>query len=90
MTNGKQTLTLIELQMFLEHKGGFAPKIPDMEAILRRCDHDADRRLNLEEFSELFRLESEPPRLPISKQMTFSPRDKMSSPKRDLPQKIDP
>lgn len=37
--------------MFLEYNG-FAPKTEDLEAILRRCDHDADRSLSLEEFAE--------------------------------------
>lgn len=31
---------------------GFQPKTEDLEAILRRCDHDADRALSLEEFAE--------------------------------------
>jgi len=31
---------------------GYQPKTEDLEAILRRCDHDADRALSLEEFAE--------------------------------------
>ena len=32
---------------------GFFPRAEDLEAILRRCDHDADRALSFEEFSEV-------------------------------------
>jgi len=31
---------------------GFQAKPEDLEAILRRCDHDADRSISLEEFAE--------------------------------------
>ena len=31
---------------------GFQAKTEDLEAILRRCDHDADRSISLEEFAE--------------------------------------
>jgi hypothetical protein len=32
---------------------GFHPRTADIEAILRRCDHDADRAFSFEEFNEL-------------------------------------
>lgn len=32
---------------------GFQPKTEDLEAILRRCDHDADRQISYEEFAEM-------------------------------------
>ena len=31
---------------------GFHPRTEDLESILRRCDHDADRMLSFEEFCE--------------------------------------
>lgn len=41
-----------DLIYFLE-QNGFYPRTEDLEAILRRCDHDADRSLNFEEFCEI-------------------------------------
>jgi Ca2+-binding EF-hand superfamily protein len=41
-----------DLIFYLE-KNGFYPQTEDLEAILRRCDHDADRELSYEEFCEL-------------------------------------
>jgi Ca2+-binding EF-hand superfamily protein len=32
---------------------GFYAKTEDLEAILRRCDHDADRSISFEEFAEI-------------------------------------
>ena len=40
-----------QLIEFLE-QNGFYPRTEDLEAILRRCDHDADRHLTFEEFCE--------------------------------------
>jgi len=40
-----------DLIWFLD-TNGFQPKTEDLEAILRRCDHDADRMISLEEFAE--------------------------------------
>lgn len=34
-------------------QNGFYPRTDDLEAILRRCDHDADRALTFDEFCEL-------------------------------------
>ena len=39
-------------------ENGFSPKTEDLEAILRRCDHDADRILSYEEFCEVIQLTS--------------------------------
>lgn len=38
---------------------GFCPETTDLEALLRRCDHDADRALCFDEFNELFYIEEE-------------------------------
>lgn len=35
----------------------FYPSASDLEAILRRCDHDADRKICYEEFHELLQAE---------------------------------
>jgi Ca2+-binding EF-hand superfamily protein len=44
-----------DLIYFLENNG-FYPRTEDLEAILRRCDHDADRAFNFEEFCEIVQL----------------------------------
>lgn len=41
-----------DLIFYLENNG-FYPRTEDLEAILRRCDHDADRALSFEEFCEI-------------------------------------
>ena len=43
------------LIIYLEDNG-FHPRTEDLEAILRRCDHDADRCLSYDEFCELTEL----------------------------------
>ena len=43
---------MVDLGMYLR-KGGFYPRTEDLEAILRRCDHDADNALSYEEFCEV-------------------------------------
>jgi hypothetical protein len=48
---GNADIHMQDLIWFLE-ANGFAPKTEDLEAILRRCDHDADRMISLEEFAE--------------------------------------
>ena len=37
-------------------QNGFYPRTEDLEAILRRCDHDADRHLTFDEFCEVTEL----------------------------------
>ena len=44
-----------DLIFYLENNG-FYPRTEDLEAILRRCDHDADRALSFEEFCEVTEL----------------------------------
>ena len=48
---GYGDIQMRELIEFLAYHG-FQPTTEDLEAILRRCDHDADRALSLEEFAE--------------------------------------
>ena len=43
---------MADLIFFLE-ENGFHPRTEDLEAILRRCDHDSDRYLSFEEFCEV-------------------------------------
>jgi len=52
VSNGYQFVSMTDLISFLENNG-FYPKTNDLEAILRRCDHDADRALSQEEFEEV-------------------------------------
>ena len=47
-----------DLIVYLEDNG-FHPRTSDIEAILRRCDHDADRAFSFEEFNELIDLPSQ-------------------------------
>lgn len=51
ISRGNPDIQMQDLIWFLDHNG-FQPKTEDLEAMLRRCDHDADRALSLEEFSE--------------------------------------
>lgn len=48
-------LTLINMSDLIQYceQNGFYPRTDDLEAILRRCDHDADRALTFDEFCEL-------------------------------------
>ncbi len=43
--------------IFYMEDNSYHPRTEDLEAILRRCDHDADRALSLEEFYELTTLQ---------------------------------
>ena len=43
---------MTDLTSYLD-QNGFYPRTEDLEAILRRCDHDADRFFSYEEFCEL-------------------------------------
>lgn len=51
IARGYSDIQMQDLIWFLE-SNGFGPKTEDLEAILRRCDHDADRMISLEEFAE--------------------------------------
>ena len=52
ISRGQSLITMSDLIYYLE-SNGFYPRTEDLEAILRRCDHDADRSLNFEEFCEV-------------------------------------
>ena len=55
VSRGLSTISMSDLIFYLENNG-FYPRTEDLEAILRRCDHDADRSLSFEEFSEVTEL----------------------------------
>ena len=52
---GDTVISMSALIIYLENNG-FHPRTEDLEAILRRCDHDADRALSYDEFCELTEL----------------------------------
>lgn len=43
-----------DIARFLGNNAAFVPQQVHIEAIQRRCDHDADAHLNFQEFVELF------------------------------------
>jgi len=45
-----------DLISYLE-RNSFYPRREDVEAILRRCDHDANRSISYQEFSEIASIE---------------------------------
>lgn len=51
ITRGYHSICMPDLIAFLE-KNGFYPRREDVEAILRRLDHDANKMLGFEEFCE--------------------------------------
>jgi hypothetical protein len=55
ISRGLPYISMSDLIHYLE-QNGFYPRTEDLEAILRRCDHDADRALNFEEFCEVTQL----------------------------------
>lgn len=44
---------------FLESKAQYSAKKEDIEAILRRCDHEGDQMINFSEFVEFVSLNEE-------------------------------
>ena len=52
ISRGLSYISMHDLIFYLENNG-FYPRTEDLEAILRRCDHDADRALSFEEFCEV-------------------------------------
>lgn len=52
LSKGMGHITLEGLCSFL-NKNGFQPSRKDIEAILRRCDHDANQNISFQEFAEL-------------------------------------
>lgn len=55
ISRGLSYISMSDLIYFLENNG-FYPRTEDLEAILRRCDHDADRAFTFEEFIEIVQL----------------------------------
>ena len=55
ISRGLTYINMSDLIYFCEYNG-FYPRTDDLEAILRRCDHDADRCLTFEEFCEITEL----------------------------------
>lgn len=58
ISRGFHSICMADLIFFLE-KNGFYPRREDVEAILRRLDHDANKMLSFEEFCEVFGPESD-------------------------------
>jgi Ca2+-binding EF-hand superfamily protein len=58
ISRGQLLITMPDLIYFLE-ENGFHPRTSDIEAILRRADHDADRAFSFQEFSELIEIPAE-------------------------------
>lgn len=58
ISRGQTAISMSDLIYYLE-QNGFHPRTEDLEAILRRCDHDADRYLSYEEFCELVEMPTE-------------------------------
>ena len=55
VSRGLSQISMSDL-IFFNENNGFYPRTEDLEAILRRCDHDADRCLSFEEFNEVTEL----------------------------------
>lgn len=53
---GAEKITVEDIWKFLNAQCKFEAKSFEIEAILRRCDHDSDLCLSLEEFSEIFEI----------------------------------
>lgn len=52
ISRGRSQISVCDLSIFLE-RNGFYPRRDDIEAILRRLDHNADQTLSYAEFCEL-------------------------------------
>ena len=58
LSRGQLAISMQDLIMYLE-ANGFHPRTEDLESILRRCDHDADRAFSFEEFCEVIEVAPE-------------------------------
>lgn len=56
---------------FLEEQIRYVAKKEDIEAILRRCDHEGDQMINLNEFSEFTSLNEEDLNVENHEEKTF-------------------
>jgi len=52
IAKGYQSIAMPDLIFYLE-RNSFFPRREDTEAILRRCDHDANRTISYTEFCEI-------------------------------------
>ena len=55
----KDKITVSDIVQFLEEFGKYTAKKEDIEAILRRCDHEGDQMINYSEFVEFTSLNEE-------------------------------
>ena len=60
IARGYSAIQVPDLIFYLE-KNSFYPRAEDIEAILRRCDHDANRQISYSEFLESTSLDGVPP-----------------------------
>ena len=72
---------MADLIFFLE-ENGFHPRTEDLEAILRRCDHDSDRYLSFEEFCEVTEVPQEGPEVENDGMSQNNDAANMGSPER--------
>lgn len=61
IARGFHAISMPDLIFYLE-KNGFYPRREDIEAILRRMDHDANRQISYDEFCELTCVQEKPAR----------------------------
>ena len=61
IARGFHSISMPDLIFYLE-KNGFYPRREDIEAILRRMDHDANRQISYDEFCELTCVQEKPAR----------------------------
>ena len=78
---GRTSIAMSDLIYYLE-RNGFYPQTEDLEAILRRCDHDADRDLSYDEFCELMDLGPDSGDLDDRESIVHDTKANMDSPDR--------
>ena len=71
IARGFHSISMPDLIFYLE-RNGFYPRREDIEAILRRMDHDANRQITYDEFCELTCVQEKPLR-PVPQQQPYSP-----------------
>ena len=71
IARGYSAIQVPDLICFLE-RNSFYPRADDIEAILRRCDHDANRQISYSEFCESTSLDGVPPQ-------SDGPREELSA-----------
>jgi Ca2+-binding EF-hand superfamily protein len=53
IANGNEKIRVSDIVDFLRQQALMNPKKEELEAILRRCDHEADQMISFEEFCEI-------------------------------------